>query len=118
MYAWTNFALEHDEWGRPSKTVKPGDVVTQEILKVSEESWNQLIQTGQVREQPYPKLPTGSSPVEYFKHLQAKAAQGKLTGDEVVELQQRIFSLPASDPTPTINPDSSQAKEIKLALGN
>lgn len=114
MYAWTNFTLEHDEWGRATKSVKPGDEVTQEMLQVSNETWAKLIEGGQIREQPYPKIPSGASPVEYYKHLQAKAAQGKLTQTEVLELQTRVFSLP--QPEPEMIPDSSAAKEVEFKL--
>lgn len=113
-YAWTNFVLEYDEWGRAKAKAEPGDVVTQEMLQVTDEVWSSLIENGQVREQPYPKIPSGSSPVEYYKHLQAKAAKGKLTQAEVLELQTRVLSLPA--PEPPINPPADVGKETSVKL--
>jgi hypothetical protein len=64
-YAWSNFPTERNEFGQTTKTIKPGDKVTQQDLDVSDDEWNELIELGAVREEEYPDTDPGQSPAEY-----------------------------------------------------
>jgi hypothetical protein len=66
-YAWSNFPVEHNDFGQPTKTIKAGEKISQSDLKVSDEDWENLIELGAVREEEYPKdLGTMESPAEYL----------------------------------------------------
>jgi hypothetical protein len=92
MYAWINFVIERNEHGQPSATLKPGDEVTQQDLGVSDEDWQQLIEGGSVRPQPYPKIPDNLSPAEHFRNQEGTRAKGLLTEEQVQE--RSSFQLP------------------------
>jgi hypothetical protein len=66
-YAWSNFPVEHNDFGQPTKTIKAGEKISQSDLKISDEDWENLIELGAVREEEYPKdLGTMESPAEYL----------------------------------------------------
>jgi hypothetical protein len=63
-YAWSNIAV-HD--GNKRSTVKPGTEVTAESLNTDEDGFNELLDSGAVRTEPWPKglsvaNPAGDSP--------------------------------------------------------
>lgn len=91
-YAWTNFVTERNEHGQPVKTLKAGEEVTQQDLEISEQDWDQLIQTGAVRPQPYPDIPESLSPAEYFRNQESTRSRGELTQEQVQERSE--FQLP------------------------
>lgn len=92
MYAWSNFTIEHNQQGQATKTVKCGQEVTRQSLNVSEKDWEDLIEAGAVRPQPYPDIPDNVAPAEYFRSQNAARASGKLTHREVQERSD--FQLP------------------------
>jgi hypothetical protein len=69
MYAWSNFVTERNEAGQATKTIKPGDAVSQADLGVEDEEWEYLVETGAVREEEYPDIPDDVSPAEYQKQV-------------------------------------------------
>jgi hypothetical protein len=86
-YAWSNFDVERNEWGQPKKTIKVGEEVTQEALGVSDLDWQEYIDLGVVRTQPYPDIPYQTAPTEYFKHLINRMTQGTLDTQGMQELE-------------------------------
>src|SRR4051812_40837276 len=85
-YAWSNFQTT-DQNGRTSITTRPGDEVTASKLGLTDEQFQELIDSASVRKQPFPDLPetfTGS-PIEYLKqqaYAAALAAENMAAGDE------------------------------------
>lgn len=69
MTAWSKFETERNEQGQPTKTIMPGDTVSQSDLGVSDEEWEYLVETGAVREEEYPDVPDDVSPAEYQKQV-------------------------------------------------
>jgi len=63
-YAWSNFRLEMNEWGQVTKTLAPGEEVTQETLGVGDEEWQDLIDTGAVRTDEYPDVDANTPPAQ------------------------------------------------------
>ncbi len=92
MYAWIVFVTERNEHGQPTKSVKPGDEVTQQDLGISESDWKGLIESGSVRPQPYPKIPDNLSPAEHFRSQESSRSRGQLTEEQVQE--RSSFQLP------------------------
>jgi len=90
--AWSNFQANYDEEKRQfTKRIKPGDKVSQADLGIEDEEWEALLESGAVREQPYPEAVSEGgypdSPNRYFLDQLQKAAEGQLSADEVKELQ-------------------------------
>lgn len=81
-YAWSNFVLERDEWGKNTKVLEVGEEVTQQKLKVSDEDWEELKSVNAVRTAPYPDIPRDVSPREAARQIAAQG--GEL--DELVAL--------------------------------
>lgn len=78
MYAWSNFKKKVNEWGQVEEWVRPGDSVSQSDLGVSDEEWQDLIDSGAVREQEYPEdLPPDVSPAEYYAANPAEAQEAE-----------------------------------------
>lgn len=92
MYAWTNFVTERNEQGQPTRTVKAGEKVSQQDLGVTDLDWQALIESGCLREQPYPTVPDNISPAEYFRSQESRMRKGELSREEVQERTQ--FQLP------------------------
>ena len=91
MYAWSTFHEERNEYGQPTKTISPGDTVTQDQLGVSDEEWEYLIETGVVRTEEYPEdIPEDMAPAEYEKQKMAEFAAGTLPEDEMEEIQEKL----------------------------
>jgi len=74
-YAWTNFPVERDEWGKTTKVIKPGDSVSQSDLGVSDEEWADLVEVNAVSEEEYPDIPDHQSPAEYLRDKTAADAE-------------------------------------------
>lgn len=89
-YAWTRFMADINEWGMINKWINVGDKVTKADLKVGDAEFQELIDIGSLREQPYPQAlldgTYGGSPSEYFKDQLVRASAGELTASEVKEL--------------------------------
>jgi len=68
MYAWTNFDIERNEWGQTVNVIHVGDEVSQSQLNISDEEWEGLIASGNVREEEYPDVPADVSPAEYERN--------------------------------------------------
>jgi predicted glycosyl hydrolase (DUF1957 family) len=86
-YAWSNFAVDKNEWGQVTKWIRVGDEVTQDALKVTDLDWQEFLDLGVVREQPYPDVAPQVSPTEYFKHLYNELAQGQLDASGMKQLE-------------------------------
>lgn len=69
MYAWSKFNTEVNEFGQPTKTIMPGESVSQSDLGVDDAEWEYLVESGAVREDEYPEVPEGVSPAEYQKQV-------------------------------------------------
>lgn len=92
-YAWSNFPVERNEWGQVTKTISVGEEVTADMLGVSKEEFDELINLGAVSEQPYPKIPANQSPTEYVADQEARGARGELSDGELKALQAYKESL-------------------------
>lgn len=89
-YAWSVFHTEFNEYNQPTKSVMPGDEVTADKIGVDKETFEDLVERGVVREQPYPEdLPDDLSPNEYFRQQDAKMVAGELDEDEADEVKER-----------------------------
>lgn len=75
MTAWSKFNTEVNEYGQPTKTIMPGESVSQSDLGVSDEEWEYLVETGAVREEEYPDIPADVSPAEYQKSVANAAVE-------------------------------------------
>jgi hypothetical protein len=96
-YAWSRFILERNEWGQQVKYAEPGDELDQKSLKVDDDEWQALLDSGAVRETPYPEdVPDGVSPQE---HVKAQVASGEMTFDEGNKAL-GAYTEPESEPTP------------------
>lgn len=92
MYAWTNFVVERNEHGQPTKTIQCGEEVTRQDLEITEQDWEGLVRTRSIRAQPYPDIPDNLSPAEYFRSMESNRKTGRLTEEQVQERSQ--FQLP------------------------
>lgn len=81
-YAWSNFPVDTNEWGRTTKTVKAGHKVTQQELKVDDATWDEWLDLGVIRTQPYPDVGTQMSPTEHYDRLDAAVAGGTATEEQ------------------------------------
>lgn len=86
-YAWSNFDVERNEWGQVKTRIGVGEEVTQEAVGVNDLDWQEFIDLGVVREQPYPDIPPQTAPTEYFKHLINRMTQGQLDSAGMQELE-------------------------------
>lgn len=78
-YAWTNIAIDVNEWGKVTKSAQTGDKVTASSLGVDEEQFKELVEAGSVRTTQYPDMAGfNGSPVEYRKAQLARAAAGEI----------------------------------------
>jgi hypothetical protein len=93
-YAWSAInKVEAKEGGyKTSDHIKEGDTVTASKLDMSDDDFEYLIETGAVREQPYPPCGPGQSPTEYMRSLATRAHSGELSNDEVGELMELLSS--------------------------
>lgn len=66
-YAWSKFKKEVNEWGRVLKWINPGDKISKSDLGLDDREWENLIEVGAVREEPYPDIPDHMSPAEYYR---------------------------------------------------
>lgn len=73
-YAWSNFPVEKNEWGQVTKTIEVGEKVTASDLGVTDEEFEEMIETGVVSEEEYPDIPDSVSPAEYEKEQLARSA--------------------------------------------
>ena len=78
-YAWNTFTTEFDDHGIPQTKIVPGDEVTQDDLGVSDEEWDELIETGAVSEEEYPDVPDHISPAEYQTAMEVHGAMQSAT---------------------------------------
>jgi hypothetical protein len=88
-YAWSKFPVEVNEWGQITKTIEPGDEITQTTLGVSDEEWLALVDSGAVRTEGYPDVPPNLSPAEHYAHQDAALIEGSLPEDEAKEVTKR-----------------------------
>ena len=86
-YAWSVFHAERNEWGQPTKTINCGETVSKSDLDVSDADWDYLVETGAVREQPYPDIPDNVSPREHFLDLLQRMQSGELKSDDLKEFK-------------------------------
>lgn len=86
-YAWSNFDVERNEWGQPKKVIRVGEEITQEAVSANDLDWQEFLDLGVVREQPYPNIPNQTAPTEYFKHLINRMTQGQLDSAGMQELE-------------------------------
>lgn len=86
MYAWSKFKLEVNEWGQTGKWLMPGEEVSQDMLKVSDDEWQSLVDSGVVRPEPYPDVPANVPPVQAEKDTVAAAEEA--AAEEVLEEKQ------------------------------
>ncbi len=100
-YAWSNFPVEHNEFGQPTKTIKAGEKISQSDLGISDEDWEELIALGAVREEEYPDVGTMESPAEY---------QAAHPEEETQEQQQGLQPGSAQQGTP---PRTTQAANVE-----
>lgn len=89
-YAWSNFRLADEKDGTVTTALRVGDEVTQAKLAIEDEEFEYLLETGAVREQPYPDMPDGDtrSPAKFMTDQVARAAAGELTTKEYKALQE------------------------------
>lgn len=76
IYAWSEIVLDRDEWGRTTKSVMPGEEVTQASLGFTKEQWKELLESGAVRSTPFPEMDETfqGSPVEWYRLQAVRAA--------------------------------------------
>lgn len=92
-YAWSNFPISTvtDSGRAKAATITVGSEVKASDLDISDDEFQVLIDTGSVREQPYPKavaeLTYGDSPNRYYRDQLVKAADGDLTAEDFKELR-------------------------------
>jgi hypothetical protein len=103
-YAWSNFPVERNEFGQPTKTIKAGEKISQSDLSVSDEEWEELVNIGAVREEEYPDVGPSESPAEWA------AANPEEAGTETEgEAAQKRAQQPAQSAQPQ-QPTTQQAK--------
>lgn len=107
-YAWSNFPVEHNEFGQPTKVIGVGEEIKKSDLgKISDADWDAMIEAGAIREQKYPKVneAMSQSPSEYFRQMAAKAAAGELGSSDAAILSEFIETTPHETlDTPPLNP--------------
>jgi len=97
-YAWTNFPVERDEWGKTTKMIKPGDSVSQSDLGVSDEEWEDLISVNAVSEDEYPDIPDHMSPAEYLRDKAAADAEAEDAKAYLAQYEEAEADKPADKP--------------------
>jgi hypothetical protein len=108
-YAWSNFPVERNEWGQPTKVIEVGDSISMSDLGVSKEEWEALIESGAVSEEEYPDIPDSVSPAEYEKDQAVQQAT-------LDELQTRINEQKEAAKQATTRPaEESTAAQPKAA---
>jgi hypothetical protein len=94
MVAWSTFRTEVNEFGQPTKTIDPGEEVSQSDLGISDEEWQGLIDSGAVRAEEYPEdLPDDMSPAEHFRQQEAEVAAGTADDATVNVVEMRMETL-------------------------
>lgn len=88
MYAWSKFKADVNDWGQVGRWIMPGEEVSQSDLDVSDEEWQGLIDSGAVREDPYPDIPNDVAPAEHFAANPDEAP--KATIDETTPSEEEI----------------------------
>jgi len=97
-YAWGPILLgekaSKDEPGQ-TQTIKPGETVDPAALDLDKAAWDQLRESGAVRQMPYPNVPDTwqGSPVDYLRKQANMAAEGALTGAEQSEENMQLIQL-------------------------
>jgi hypothetical protein len=112
-YAWSNFPVERNEWGQPTKIIKVGDSVSASDLGVSKEEFEELIAVGAVSEEEYPDIPASVSPAEYQRDQAAQQAsmddlQAQI--DQQKEAYKQASQAPEPENTTTAQSSSSGTK--------
>ena len=101
-YAWTEIRVKVNEWGKVEESKQPGDEVSQgDFEDMSDEDWEELVESGSVRETPYPAgaLESGESPERHRTNLLAKISGGEqLTEEEMEELNNLTGEAAVSPP--------------------
>lgn len=91
MYAWSNFVVERNDYGQTTKTITPGEAITQSAIGVSDEEWQSLIDVGAVREDPYPEdIQPNQSPIEHQRAKEAELMSGALSDESRQQLLDMI----------------------------
>lgn len=67
MYANTRFKKNVNEWGQVTEWINPGDEVSQGDLNLSDEQWQDFIDSGAVVEEYPDNLDPQVPPVEYYR---------------------------------------------------
>ncbi len=115
MYAWSVFVADRNEFGQTTKTINPGDEVTREKLKMSEDDWDYLVETGAVRPLPYPDVPDGTAPAEHFARQDAEFSRGELSDDEAKEVLARREALITDEEKATAAASSGEVPKASSA---
>lgn len=107
MFAWSNFTVERNEYGQPTRVIKPGEKITQKDLDVGDADWQAFIDAGAIREESYPEdLPSHVSPAE------RKRAEEKPKSDRSGELM-----LPKAKTQEVSLPESTSVLDRAIGLG-
>jgi hypothetical protein len=94
FYAWNNFDVERDEWGRSVNRINVGEEISQSKLKISDEEWQELVDIGAVREDKYPEdLPPDKAPAEYEREKYGEA----MASGQVVEAMKYMEENPPDE---------------------
>jgi len=107
FYAWSNFPVERNEWGQPTKVIKVGESISANDLGVSKEEWEALIETGAVSEEEYPDIPDSVSPAEYE---QDQAVQQASVDELQMKIDQQKEAAKQSATSQAAESTSAQAK--------
>lgn len=95
--AWSRFSGKRNEFGQTTEWIEPGESVTQAKLDVTDADWDYLLESGAVRESPYPKgLANQQAPAEALRERARAVFSGELTDEkDIAELR---LSLGLVDP--------------------
>jgi hypothetical protein len=85
-YAWSTFPQKLDAAGKIEKAVQVGEEVSADKIKVSKEEFDYLLETGAVREEPYPDISPQLSPAEHFRAQESTGMTEELSAGERKEL--------------------------------
>lgn len=88
MYAWSKFKADVNEWGQVNKWIMPGDEVSQSDLGISDEEWKGLVESGAVRDDPYPDIAADVAPAEHYADHPEDAPGATI--DETTSSEQEI----------------------------
>lgn len=88
MYAWSKFKADVNEWGQVGRWIMPGDEVSQSDLEVNDAEWQELQDSGAVRNEPYPNIPNDVAPAEYFAAHPDEAPEATI--DETTTSEEEI----------------------------